>query len=94
MDRILRAEIVAEVRKTVAEAMEMYQEQWLTSDQLMQRFGFITKDWPKKYGETLPRERMEVIDVDGELRCSRWGYPLHKIQRMIAERQHKRLHVQ
>ena len=94
MDRILRAEIVAEVKQTVAEAMEMYQEQWLTSDQLMQRFGFITKDWLKKYGETLPRERMEVIDADGELRCSRWGYPLHKIQRMIAERQHKRLHVQ
>lgn len=94
MDRILRAEIVAEVKQTVAEAMEMYNEQWLTGEQLMERFGFITKDWLKKYGETLPRERMEVVDHDGTLKCSRWGYPLHKIQRMIAERKHKQLRLQ
>lgn len=91
MDRILRAEIVAEVKRSVAEAMEVYEEQWLTGEQLTQHVQMITKDWLKKYGETLPRERIEVIDAEGELRCSHWGYPLHKIQRMIANREHKRL---
>jgi len=91
MDRILRAEIVAEVKQTVAEAMEVYNERWLTGEQLMEQFGFITKDWLKKYGDTLPRERMEVVDRNGELKCSHWGYPLHRIQRMIANREHKRL---
>ena len=36
MDRILRAEIVAEVKQTVAEAMEVYNERWLTGEQLME----------------------------------------------------------
>lgn len=88
MDRKLRAEIVAEVRNAVAEAMETYNEHWLTADEVVERFGFFTKDWLKRYGCTLGRERFEVVDDDGCHR-SKWAYPEHRIQRMIAERRHK-----
>lgn len=86
MDRLLRAEIVATVRQTLAEVMEGADEVWLTGEQLCERFGMFTQEWLYRYGELLPRERAEVTMKDGSVKGTRWAYPQHRIQRMIEER--------
>lgn len=85
MDRMLRAEIVATVRQTMQEVLEGADEVWLTSDQLLERFGMFSKDWLAHNGHLLPRERAEVI-TNGKPKGTRWAYPQHRIQRMIQER--------
>ena len=83
MDRQLRAEIVAEVRKSMTEIMETANERWLTGDELCQQFQMFSPGWLKSYGERLPRQRAEVSD--NGLKVSRWAYPQHRIARMIQE---------
>ncbi len=76
------------IRKTVTAAMEdallTYEERWLTSEQLMEQFGMISKDWLRRNGWRLPRGRFEFKDSDGTV-ATRWGYPQHRIARMIRE---------
>ena len=83
MDARLRAEIVTEVRKSMAEILEVANERWLTGDELCQQFQMFSPGWLKAYGERLPRQRAEVMD-DG-VKVSRWAYPQHRIARMIQE---------
>jgi hypothetical protein len=90
MDRQLRAEIVNTVNRAVMEANEMYQERWLTDEMLCEHVGVFTKRWLKDNGQMLPRTRAEWSDDKGEHRTA-WLYPLHKIQRMIASGEIKRL---
>ena len=35
MDKMLRAEIMGEVRRAMQESLEMYREQWVTDKELM-----------------------------------------------------------
>ena len=83
MDRLLRAEIVAEVRKSMTEILEVSNERWLTGDELCQQFQMFSPGWLKAYGDRLPRQRAEVSD--NGVKVSRWAYPQHKIARMIQE---------
>ena len=83
MDRILRAEIVAEVRRSVIDLMETANEQWITGEELCKRFQMFSPGWLKAYGERLPRQRAEVHD--NGMKASRWAYPVHRIARMIKE---------
>ena len=83
MDRLLRAEIVAEVRKSMTEILESANEKWLTGDELCEQFQMFSPGWLKAYGERLPRQRAEVMD--GCTKVSRWAYPQHKIARMIND---------
>ena len=83
MDRTLRAEIVAEVRRSMTEIMEVDNERWLTGDELCQQFQMFSPGWLKSYGERLPRQRAEVSD--NGVKVSRWAYPQHRIARMIQE---------
>ena len=83
MDRMLRAEIVAEVRKSMTEILEVANERWLTGDELCQQFQMFSPGWLKAYGERLPRQRAEVSD--NGVKVSRWAYPQHRIARMIQE---------
>lgn len=86
LDRQTREAIALAVEKGITRRMEMYEEVWLTGDQLCERFGMISKGWLEKYGYKLPRERMEVMDEQtGRVVGSRWGYPLHRINRWIQE---------
>ena len=89
MDRTLRAEIVAEVRRSMTEILEVANERWLTGDELCQQFQMFSPGWLKAYGERLPRQRAEVID--NGTKVSRWAYPQHKIARMIQEGRIKEL---
>jgi len=83
MDRTLRAEIVAEVRRSMTEILEVANERWLTGDELCEQFQMFSPGWLKAYGERLPRQRAEVMD--GNVKVSRWAYPQHKIARMIQD---------
>ena len=85
LDKDTRNAIALAVEKGMTRRMEMYEEVWLTGEQLCERFGMISKGWLEKYGCKLPRERMEVMDDKGRVVGSRWGYPYHRINRWIQE---------
>ena len=74
MDKQLRAEIVAEVRK----AMMTYSERWVTEDQLCEYVGTLTKRWLKSHGQLFNRTRVEWDDADGH-HTQGWIYPLYEI---------------
>jgi hypothetical protein len=84
MDKILRAQIVAEVKTDVLYALEVANERWLTAAELCEQFQMFTASWVKLYGHLWPRQRAEVATNKGT-KCSRWAYPQHKIARMIAD---------
>jgi len=84
MDRMLRAEIVATVRETMREVLEGVEEVYLSPEQLAERISFLPLEWIRRNGELLPREYASVVLNDKEV-TTRYGYPLHKIQRMIRE---------
>ena len=79
-------EVKAVVRRAIEEEREMYNEVWLPANKFLERFGMFTKDWLKEYGKYIPRQRMEVKDREsGTIRTSRYAYPQHLIERLIAE---------
>lgn len=90
MDKLLKAEIIATVQRAQEEANELYQERWLTDGELCEHVGVFTKRWLKGNGHLLPRTRAEWSDDKGNHRTP-WVYPLHKIQRMMASGDIKRL---
>ena len=77
--------MVDTIRQVMVEMMEDKDEVWLTAEQLCAQFGMISAEWLHRYGELLPRERMEVVMEDGSRKVSRWAYPRNKIQRAIRE---------
>ena len=85
MDRLLRAEIIATVRETMREVLEGAEEVWLKPKQLLEQFGMLSQEWLDRNGELLPREYASVVLPDGDEKCTRWAYPMHKINRMIQE---------
>ena len=92
MDRLLRQEIVSEVRRSMEEILEVANERWLTGEELCAQFQMFSPSWLKSYGQFLPRQRSEVTK-DGKTAASRWAYPQHKIARMIQNGDIKSLHV-
>lgn len=91
MDKMLRAEIISEVRRAMADSLEIYREQWVTGDELTKQVQFFSKSWLKAYGSSLPRERATVMGDDGEPHSTGWCYPLNKIRRMVAQGEVKNL---
>lgn len=89
MDRLLRAEIIAEVRKS----MEGLNERWVTADTLCGYVEVMTPRWLRDNGSALDRTRTEWTDRDGNRHCSSWIYPLHKILAMISDGRIKTLKV-
>jgi hypothetical protein len=91
MDRVLRAEIVAEVRRAIGEMNEKYNEQWVSGKELCKQVQCITASFLDEYGQTLPRERGRVWKDGIAVRTTGWVYPLHRIKRMIARSELKEL---
>jgi hypothetical protein len=90
LDRATREAIAAAVEKAITAKMETYEEVWLTREQLKEKFGMITESWLERFGNTIPQERLEVVDEKtGKVTSSRVGYPWHRINRWISERGHK-----
>jgi hypothetical protein len=84
MDRILRSEILVEVKRGMMDALEVANEKWLTARELCDQFQMFTPSWLKAYGDRLPRTRAEIKRGD-KTTASRWAYPQHKIARMIYD---------
>lgn len=83
-DPMLRSEIIGVVRSAMSEVMEQMEERWVTPKELSQQFAFFTKSWLEDYGHLLPREKV-VVRGNGAECSTHWSYPLHKINRMVAE---------
>ena len=95
MDRMLRAEIVATVRQTVAEVMEGADEVWLSPDEFCKTCGMFSPEWLRRHGELLPREKVRIVLADGTVKESRsWAYPKHKINRLIREGKLREIRLQ
>ena len=84
MDRQLRAEIVAEVKRGMEECLEVANERWLSADELCKQFQMFSPSWIKTYGHLLPRQRAEVTTKSGRV-STHVAYPQHRIARMIAD---------
>ena len=85
LDKETRDAIAEAVKVAQMEAAETYNEKYVTGKELCQQIAMFSPNWLENFGWKLPRERIIVIDEDGETRATRWGYPLHHIQRMIKE---------
>jgi hypothetical protein len=90
MDRQLKEEIVATVKRSVAEAMEVYQERWITDKEMSEHISVMTQRWLRDHGDMLPRTQVEWEDSKGTHSTS-YLYPLHQIQAMIADGRIKEL---
>lgn len=93
MDKQLRNEVRVEVRAAMREALELYNERWVTAEELTKWIGSITPSWMRTYGELLPREQLIVYDENDIPHRTGWSYPLHRLQRMMAEGDLKKLRV-
>ena len=85
MDKQLKAEIVATVKRSVAEAMEVYQERWITDKEMSQYISVMTQRWLRDHGDMLPRTPIEWTDGQGKRHVTSYLYPLHQIQAMVAD---------
>ena len=91
MDRQLKAEVVATVKRAVAEAMEVYSERWITDKELSQYISVMTQRWLRDHGDMLPRTQVEWTDKQGIGHVTSYLYPLHQIQAMLADGRIKEL---
>ena len=91
MDRQLKTEIVATVKRSVAEAMEVYSERWITDKEMSQYISVMTQRWLRDHGDMLPRTPIEWADKKGARHATSYIYPLHLIQTMIADGRIKEL---
>lgn len=91
MEKQLRVEIVAEVKRSVENAMEVYNEVWLTDDLLADHISLMTKRWLRDHGDMLPRTPIEWTDKKGAKHSSSYLYPLHRIQAMMNDGRIKEL---
>lgn len=94
MDKLLRAEIVGEVKRILIDILEGSKEQWVSGDELGKHISCFTPNWLKMYGRSLPRTRAIVSCKDGSSHQTGFIYPLHKIQRMVATNQVKSLKME
>jgi hypothetical protein len=80
MDKLLRAEIVAEVRRAMVEL----NERWVTADVLCEHVGTLTKRFLQDHGDMFNRTRVEWTDKEGTRHPQAWLYPLNEIKMWIA----------
>ena len=90
MDKQTKVEIKVVVRDAIREAMECYEERWLTDAQIGEYIGVMTQRWLRDHGDLLPRTQVEYTDAAGR-HSSSWLYPLHRIQAMMADGRIKEL---
>lgn len=84
MDRVLRAQVINEVRAAMTAIMEEYDERYVTAEELVKQFQMFTPGWMERYAYMLPRVRA-IATEDGQEHRTRFAYPRNKIARMIAD---------
>lgn len=93
LDKETRDAIVAAVKKAATDMHEMYDEEWVTGDQLGEVMPFFSKDWLRRYGAMIPRERLSVKDLRGEIHRTCWCYPKKRLLRMLNNGELRRMSV-
>ena len=93
MDKKTSIELANVVRAALRQTVELYEEKWLSADQLCEQFSFFTRSWLKRFGSTLPRTQIVVRDQNGEEHKSGWAYPRNEIQKMIQDGRSQNLRV-
>ena len=91
MDKQTKVEIKAVVRDAIREAMECYQERWLTDREMSEHISVMTQRWLRDHGDMLPRTPIEWTDKQGARHSTSYLYPLHRIQAMMADGRIKEL---
>ena len=91
MDKQTKVEIKVVVRDAIREAMECYQERWLTDREMSQYISVMTQRWLRDHGDILPRTPIEWTDKRGARHTTSYLYPLHRIQAMMADGRIKEL---
>jgi len=87
MDKVLRAEIVSEVKR----AMLTFNEKWVTAEVLCTHVGTLTPRFLQDHGHMFNRTRVEYKDKKGHQHAQAWLYPLHEILEWIASGKIKEL---
>ena len=91
MDKQTKVEIKAVVRDAIREAMECYEERWLTDREMSQYISVLTQRWLRDHGDILPRTPIEWTDKQGARHTTSYLDPLHRIQAMMADGRIKEL---
>ena len=90
--KLLEAKIIAAVAKVVKQHYEVYEERWVTAEELCQHVGLMSERWLRENGYLLPRTPMGWKDKNGEEHTSKqYMYPLHRILAMVEDGRIKRL---
>ena len=79
--------ITGVIRRTMEEQMEMYQEVWLTAEQLCNTFATLKPSWLDRYWQSLPAgcvRQPGVTDEKGQEHKTGRLYARIKIQRLFA----------
>ena len=91
MDKQTKVEFKVVVRDAIREAMECYEERWLTDREMSQYISVMTQRWLRDHGDMLPRTPIEWTDKRGARHSTSYLYPLHRIQAMMADGRIKEL---
>ena len=91
MDKQTKVEIKVVVRDAIREAMECYEERWLTDREMSQYISVMTQRWLRDHGDILPRTPIEWTDKRGARHTTSYLYPLHRIQAMMTDGRIKEL---
>lgn len=90
--KLLEAKIIAAVAKVAKQHYEVYEERWVTAEDLCQHVGLMSERWLRENGYLLPRTPMGWKDKNGEEHTSKqYMYPLHRILAMVEDGRIKRL---
>ena len=88
----MEAKIIAAVAKAAKDHYEVYEERWVTAEELCQHVGLMSERWLRENGYLLPRTPVAWKDKNGEEHTSKqFMYPLHKILAMVTDGRIKRL---
>ena len=80
-------EVKAVIRRALEEQMEMYEEVWLTADELCKVFGTLKPAWLDRYWQALPKNCVMtpgVTDEENVKHTTSRLYARNKIQRLFA----------
>lgn len=87
MNTTLQRQII----QTVQQSMESLNERYVTGKTLCQHIETLTPEWLKKYGSSLNRTKVIVVDAHGVEHESPWVYPLHEIMAKMRDGRIKEL---
>lgn len=81
--KAVEAKMLALIEKAVNRVMAGQREEWVTGKELSEKMPIFSQDFLKRYGNVLPREKMEYYNETGNVCETRYMYPLHALNVMV-----------